>query len=90
MELRHPRDFIAVGEEQMGDPERIGDRQDDRVVLQESCEGDLACSSAMRTRDAIGVDRAHCPDRSRSKGGRLGVGGQERRRVSRERVRILK
>ena len=58
MGLRHLRDFIAVGEEQMGDPERIGDRQDDRVVLQESCEGDLACSSAMRTRDAIGVDRA--------------------------------
>ena len=29
-------------------------------------------------------------DGSRSEGGRLGVGGQERRRVSRERVRILK
>src|SRR2546425_10458801 len=37
-----------------------------------------------------GVDRVHCTYCSRSEGGRLGVGGQERRRVSREGLRILK
>jgi hypothetical protein len=38
---------------QMCNPERTGDRQDDRAPLQQPCERDLACRGAVRLRNAI-------------------------------------
>jgi hypothetical protein len=39
---------------QMSNPERTGDRQDDRAPLQQPCERDLAWRGAVRLRNAIG------------------------------------